>query len=63
MDSAVLLISEEEIGEINDLIDEIIQKAKDGVLGNSRARMLDVQSIAYDIKSRLKALNNGGDAA
>lgn len=54
MKSSYLEIAEEDFGEINNLLDLIIQKAEDGILGNSRARMLDIQSLAIDAQNRMK---------
>lgn len=54
MKSGYLEIAEEDFGEINNLLDQIIQKAEDGILGNSRARMLDIQSLAIDAQNRMK---------
>ncbi len=54
MKSSYLEIAEEDFGEINNLLDQIIQKAEDGILGNSRARMLDIQSLAIDAQNRMK---------
>lgn len=54
MKSCYLEIAEEDFGEINNLLDQIIQKAEDGILGNSRARMLDIQSLAIDAQNRMK---------
>ncbi len=54
MKSGYLEIAEEDFGEINNLLDLIIQKAEDGILGNSRARMLDIQSLAIDAQNRMK---------
>ena len=54
MKSGYLEIAEEDFGEINNLLDLIIQKAEYGILGNSRARMLDIQSLAIDAQNRMK---------
>lgn len=54
MQSATLIFYEEDYGELMDLLDQIIQKANDGILGNSRARMVEIQSLAIDAKNRLK---------
>lgn len=54
MKSSYLEIAEEDFGEINNLLDQIIQKSEDGILGNSRARMLDIQSLAIDAQNRMK---------
>ena len=54
MISSYLEIAEEDFGEINNLLDQIIQKSEDGILGNSRARMLDIQSLAIDAQNRMK---------
>ena len=63
MKSSYLEIAEEDFGEINNLLDQIIQKAEDGILGNSRARMLDIQSLAIDAQNRMKeAIIKGTEA-
>lgn len=54
MKSAYLELSEEDMGAVNDILEEIIQKSNDGILGNSRARMVEIQSLAIDAKNRLK---------
>lgn len=64
MQSATLTFYEEDYGEVMGLLDQIIQKSNDGILGNSRARMVDIKSLAIDAQNRLKdAVINGGDAA
>lgn len=64
MKSAYLELSEEDYGAVNDLLDQIIQKADDGILGNPRARMIDIKSLAIDAQNRMKeSVINGGDAA
>lgn len=63
MKSTYLELSEEDFGTVNDLLDQIIQKAEDGILGNSRARMVDIQSLAIDAQNRMKdAVIKGAEA-
>lgn len=63
MQSATLIFYEEDYGELMDLLDQIIQKANDGILGNSRARMVDIQSLAIDAQNRMKdAVIKGAEA-
>lgn len=63
MKSTYLELSEEDFGTVNDLLDQIIQKAEDGILGNSRARMVDIQSLAIDAQNRMKeAVIKGSEA-
>ncbi|MBP5748502.1 MAG: hypothetical protein J6W63_09095 [Treponema sp.] len=61
-----MILTEEQFGTVSDRIDEIIKLSISGILGNSRASLVDIKNAAKEAKDALfEAIigNDGGDAA
>ena len=61
-----MILTEEQFGVVSDKIDEIIKLAFSGILGNARANLVEIKSVAKEAKDALfEAIigNDGPDAA
>ena len=61
-----MLISEEKFSVVSDRLDQIIKLAFSGILGNSRASLIDIKNAAKEAKDALFEASlgtNGPDAA
>lgn len=56
-----MTLTEEQFGVVSDKIDEIIKLAFSGILGNARARLVEIKSAANEAKDALFEAPIGND--
>ena len=56
-----MTLTEEQFGVVSDKIDEIIKLAFSGILGNARARLVEIKSAANEAKDALFEATIGND--
>lgn len=56
-----MILTEEQFGVVSDKIDEIIKLAFSGILGNTRASLVDIKSAAKEAKDALFEATIGND--
>lgn len=56
-----MTLTEEQFGVVSDKIDEIIKLAFSGILGNARASLVEIKSVAKEAKDALFEATIGND--
>lgn len=56
-----MTLTEEQFGVVSDKIDEIIKLAFSGILGNARANLVEIKSVAKEAKDALFEATIGND--